>query len=124
MRALKFRVWDNHNHKIIMIGDDLPKYKGWEIMQFTGLLDKQGKEIYEGDIVPLIVEYIDIKFKKEKVKNFTVMPDNDIVVKLETGESLWFNSKGEHPKSRLIIGEIIGNIYENGDLLKDIRLQS
>ena len=51
------------------------------------------------------VDYLDKAFQSEIVKEFAVMPNRDIVVRLEGGESLWFNSKGEHPKSRLVIGE-------------------
>jgi hypothetical protein len=38
----------------------------------------------------------------EKVKEFVIMPNGDIVVKVEEGESYWFNSEGRHPKSYLI----------------------
>lgn len=63
MREIKFRIWDNDNNKMIydvrlpIRFDDV----GWmnpiktspnvEVMQFTGLLDRNGNEIYEGDII-------------------------------------------------------------------------
>ena len=50
MRKIKFRIWDGNNHKF-----DYPETieleRGLEYQQFTGLHDRTGKEIYEGDIV-------------------------------------------------------------------------
>jgi len=59
MRELKFRAW--HNNKMCHFDLFTTEWDAMSIkdviinaepiMQFTGLLDKQGKEIYEGDIV-------------------------------------------------------------------------
>lgn len=41
----------------------------------------------------------------EKVTEYVYMPSGDIVVRVEGGDSLWFNKHGIHPKSRLIFKE-------------------
>ena len=69
MRQLKFRAWDgslmllfsldslrdNYGDDCCMTpkGEDAPPHSGlnWPVMQFTGLQDSKGVEIYEGDIV-------------------------------------------------------------------------
>ena len=76
------------------------------LLQFTGLLDRSGKEIYEGDIIRdfenqiTTVEWTDFGWK----------PWIDIINMLFAG----YPSFSE-PETFV---EIIGNIYENGELLK------
>ena len=70
MREIKFRAWDetekymynwenliNQNLKNIFT---ITEQCGYVLMQYTGLLDKNGKEIYEGDIVK--TKYMDKVF--------------------------------------------------------------
>jgi uncharacterized phage protein (TIGR01671 family) len=137
-RAIKFRVW-NHKHKIMahidglidfcvgivrhstidsedgtevtggILGDDCS-----ELMQFTGLHDKNGKEIYEGDVIRF---YFSIYPRGEKMKE-TEMVDR---VYFNKG-AFWLENIADPCYKCLLVdharpSEIIGNIHENPELL-------
>ncbi len=133
MRTIKFRAWDKKEKEMVDINsleiyDDLDKdgfysmgevlnNEDWEVMQFTGLKDKNGKEIYERDL---------IEWKKTMQLNalVTIMKGvyqvkfnigGFIMEKEEFGETQW-HWLGE--TNLWSSGEVIGNIYENPELLK------
>lgn len=118
MREIKFRAWDKRC-KEMMSQNDLEHFDFWTeivqvnnmpsqgkdyvLMQFTGLLDKNGKEIYEGDIL-----------KRPKLSYGKKMGNVYKVVK-------WVNSKrdnGFNIASSNEKYEVIGNIYSNPELIK------
>ncbi len=68
-----------------------------EIMQYTGLHDKKGNEIYEGDIVRFLSENWQVIYF-EQYSGFTLQNGNDLA-NITTQE------------------EVVGNIYQNPELL-------
>lgn len=114
MREIKFRAWDNgakmYQTMAPMINihtGEISNLPGRFILeQFTGLLDKNGKEIYEGDIVSQFIG-----------KSYYTGP---AVVKYTITEyHCGYYIRGlELGIERCETCEIIGNIHENPELLK------
>lgn len=118
MRKIKFRVWDKENKEFIHI--NIPQdgcinedqFRGinrvglgaWT--QYTGINDKNGVEIYEGDI--LYAKHTDKMGNKAGGTYLTVEFANYPAI---TG----FNVNLRTTNNR----EIVGNIYENPELLED-----
>ena len=117
MREIKFRAWA-YASKVIFYPDS---DEGWELkngvitplfntmlMQFTGLHDKNGKEIYEGD---LIRTYINLIF----VVKFTMGAFWIEWISKSESEDMALQLLSAKNKSSVVIG----NIYENPELLED-----
>lgn len=138
-REIKFRAWDTFNKRMVYdpyyFRDNFDKglshepewqvpyqfaeqwqdvddgiWRPCQIMQFTGLKDKNGKEIYEGDIVQFDT------WSKKGVKE---------VVQFEDGAFMPFfdphycdDEQGDHFNDDTI--GVIGNIFEHPELIKVI----
>lgn len=140
-RPIKFRIWDKLTKKLIdnksvklfpmdayvepLMSFPEPNLFGhYELMQFTGLYDIEGKEIYEGDIVKDFTIYSDLW----PIKGIT--EDNRVLINLKVvwnNEESKFQVMGEldkHISEHTYVDElwgrdfkVIGNIYENRGLL-------
>ena len=127
MRDIKFRVWDNERNAMfnsksvdidffegkIEITSDTIRYdevytdeiKDFELMQYVGCKDKNNKEIYEGDIVK-IKEYIgQIIYSKGM---FFIDVKGDFYLPIYNVSEFM---------------EVIGNIYENSELLEKNKMR-
>jgi uncharacterized phage protein (TIGR01671 family) len=122
MREIKFRAWG-------IDGGVGPKMWSWAhieecfdvwlrdsratVEQFTGLIDKNGKEIYEGDIVKSW--YADGGIVHYDCGQFFLVNPNHIFK---------YNPKWKYPSASMPIcgtasrqNEVIGNVHENPELL-------
>lgn len=130
----KFRVWDtwsktwyndkflidqNGEHHIIFdssnsyLSIDLQRQGRFLVQQFTGLTDKTGKELFEGDIVKefnslMVIEWHDGGFWSLKDPSYKYN-------KNEYGFPLFDYVTKDNKKVKL---KIVGNIFENPELLK------
>jgi len=115
----KFRAWDKQAksmindpifHEFTDINDQFDD-DDFIFMQFTGLIDKEGKEIYEGDIVEC-----DMSYKGGSLPHMGEIVYVDrfgaFATKNEAGETLLHNHL-------LNTFNVIGNIYENPELLEE-----
>ena len=124
MREIKFRAWVKELNEIreveyinfwkkmiaypnkfcteYYLSADFDEIK---LMQYTGLKDKNNKEIYEGDIVTLHNSRYKVIFNMEQAR--FVLRDDKFEMEIP-----FTNNNNERM-------EIIGNIYENPELMED-----
>ena len=130
MREIKFRAWDYNNEKIIpwenirvekdesetnmsvivfdgSVGDH---FDDFPIMQYTGIDSEDELEIFEGDIV-----------KQEETLFGVVDTDLEFTGVVKMLEGCWVIDNGKDSVylwSETACNQIIGNIYENPELLE------
>jgi len=134
MREIKFRAWNSKDKHMFQIARfDLADYtvyshlfacegylgESLKIMQYTGLHDKRGIDIYEGDVIA----WLDIPIGEEQGQMLTdvVIFENgcfrtkkykELISNLITGSNGFMNSRGEYYFLKKHETEVIGNIYE------------
>lgn len=158
-REIKFRGWDKYDKKMIYdlcqvdsfwhyysysdntglhfgktgpngVGED---FENKYIMQYTGLKDKNGKEIYEGDIVKCRVNDNSIKGEEAYVLDKDGFGLEHIKKTVNYKIEFWnsnynYGYRVKNGKTNFMItqgtllnieAEVIGNIYENSELLEE-----
>lgn len=125
MRGIKFRAWDGITEQLLPVeridfrNDLISLNEGdnsltdtsemMTLMQYTGLKDKNGKEVYEGDLITITNPFI----KHEEIGVAKIVFSHDYV-------GGWVaEAKGEHLNigTRTHMISVVGNIYENPELL-------
>lgn len=131
-RVIKFRIWDVTELRYIEVYDmdpngqwvhvarddqchlvNNPEKTEFILEQFTGLLDKNDKEIYEGDVVKIheFREYLGGSYPGQ----YIVWPEYILLVEWKGPDQGYGIGYFSHRRQGI---EIIGNVHENPELLK------
>lgn len=105
MREIKFRAWDG---KEMVYSENPPAFSFWKyidydsgclktLMQYAGLKDKHGKEVYEGD----------------KIRLQRCIGDSECEATVEFDGAMFRDSYWHEPIYIHRSLEVVGNIYEN-----------
>ncbi|GIN38402.1 YopX family protein [Heyndrickxia oleronia] len=149
MREIKFRAWDKNKKEMnfdVLAGGGNPNDDNWYcpivysddhqdwvnfdehcgyIMQYTGLKDTNGKEIYEGDILKCKVKKRKFANKFDWVVEEIVFEKNYVVEWWESSSNIGYRVRDGKGKTMMIKpsslntmkAEVIGNIYHDPNLL-------
>jgi uncharacterized phage protein (TIGR01671 family) len=140
MREIKFRVWSKLSNKIYYQLSESPCFglfegdravsiedvffyekQDFEVMQYTGLKDKKGKEIYEGDIVKSLMQESRGEWNDFERTGVVTYFENYAQFLIKTDDNslgcdlFQFDDTDFYEVLEL---EVIGNIYENPELLE------
>jgi len=130
MRTIKFRAWNTNKEEMIFnpIANDIGKNQyislnevierfaneGFILMQFTGLFDKNGVEIWEGDIIHYGY------YEDDDGNDDLTRPMNFAVRWGKANDGWCANGRlvGDWEKEDYYGHEVIGNIFTNPELLE------
>ncbi len=150
MREIKFRAWDkvtrqfvtsftmtSNGHIELWVGDGSGKVRepqDFDVLQYTGLKDKNGVEIYEGDLLRhyngLINELYEVKWSSEdtcytvKLQGRFIDPEmsdpytDEQIVQMQLTSDVKYLMVMYSLSAMSGEAEVIGNIYENPELLE------
>ena len=112
-REIKFRAWDieegvmfdplHHNHRDF--DEILARDYRYSVMQFTGLTDKNGKDVFEGDVINPIM-------MNGTITRGTVIFHNGSFMARQIGAEWLIDDLYRYDNT-----EVVGNIWENPELL-------
>ena len=131
-REIKFRAWNEYLKKMFKIGQitlekglwnyepenrefigmSIPYQPSLILMQYTGLHDKNGKEIYEGDIVSF-------RLKKDRTELADLIGFIEYQTQYCAFKIVSYPLDGAFRIDDEVIIEVIGNVFEEGSLLND-----
>lgn len=132
----KFRVWDKNNkcmHEVrsIWIGDDFPLnshvvyslgntveviFDDIELMQSTGLKDKNGVEIFDGDIVAVENH----PFQRKEDSGAGIEIEGNYVVGWDQHDLTWCAGSLLLARLKPYV-KVVGNLYQNSELLEEVK---
>lgn len=153
MKTIKFRAWTGkemlsnvgyHPHQAEDLGAEQEHYltnpegryivgafQSWDMMQYIGRKDKEGREIYEGDICELRCEFFGIEnsyysqdsFDKTYTGVVCFMPSIGYYLKtvkvLDNNEETYLNEFSPRKNIVMYRTKVIGNIHEHKNLLDE-----
>jgi uncharacterized phage protein (TIGR01671 family) len=120
----EFRAWDKRGERMLQVVEPQEQgkreyypfevqigFSSWDkedivLLQYTGLKDCNGKKIYEGDII------------RHNIKGFKLFVVQDIRLDVHT-LAIMIKERYDNPELKYQPVEVIGNIYENPELLEE-----